>query len=501
MRVVPNAVVAAFLAVSLSACGAGEPQTDEIRENSQPGGVIVSSTSGEARQYFADGMREWDYNRVPEAHANFKQASSVDPGFTLAYIYAAETAQKAAEQSALRAEATRASANASEYERLIAQAMERRWKNDAQGALQLLQSLTEKYADNARAWELRAFVLGEEAFFEESRASYEKAIAADSLHPSYYMYLAASLTFNQPTDFARAESLLKKAIELEPNESYIHDLLGDTYRMTGRLELAAAEYTKAAELDPTAGGPLQQRGHVNALMGRSAEARADYDASVATAKGNFKIGYGLYRPFVHLLEGNARAAITEQEALYKSIESSDAEEPDGLRALILADMVLIASHNRMLDVLDRVEKLRAEVRARRIAQINTPEFREQEARQVELESGFAAAYRGNFAKAEQHAENYRKLRESEIGANKLWPYYNLRGTIAFLQGRNDEAIKLLAQSNPNNIYLTYLTAVAHERAGRKAEAKAEYEKVVKHNFLPAALALVRREAEAKVKAL
>ena len=501
MRVVPNAVVGVFLAVSLSACGAGEPQTDEVRENSQPGGLIVSSTSGEARQYFADGMREWDYNRVPEAHANFKQAASVDPGFTLAYVYAAATAQNTAEQSALRAEATKVSANASEYERLLAQAMEHSWKNDAQGALQLLQSVTEKYPDNARGWELRAFLLGEEAFFKESREAYEKAIAADSTHPSYYMYLAESLTFNQPTDFARAESLLKKAIQLEPNESYIHDLLGDTYRMTGRLELAAAEYTKAAELDPTAGGPLQQRGHVNALMGRSAEARADYDASVALAKGNFKFGYGQYRPFVHLLEGNARAAVAEQDALYKSIEGSDAEEPDGMRALILADMALIASHHRMLDVLDRVEKLRAEVRARRIAQVNTPEFREQEARQVELEAGFAAAYHGNFARAEQHAENYRKLRESDIGANKLWPYYNLRGTIALLQERNDDAVKLLAQSNPNNIYLTYLTAVAHERAGRKAEAKAEYEKVVRHNFLPAALALVRREAEAKVKAL
>jgi Flp pilus assembly protein TadD len=271
--------------------------------------------------------------------------------------------------------------------------------------------------------------------------------------------------------------------------------------MQGRLEEAGAAYTRAAELDPTDGGPVQQRGHVNALLGRYAEARADYDAAVANTKGNFRIAFAEYRTFVRLFEGDARGAITELEALYKSIDSSDAEDPDGLRAFILGDMALIASHHRMLDVLDRVEQRQAEVRARRIAAVNTQEFREQEAKPSELEQGFSAAYRGNFAKAEQHAESYRKLREPETGANKLWPYYNLKGTIALLQGRNAEAVALLDQSNPNNIYLTYLKAVAHERAGHKAEAKAEYEKVVRHNFIPAGLALVRREAEAKLKAL
>jgi tetratricopeptide (TPR) repeat protein len=190
------------------------------------------------------------------------------------------------------------------------------------------------------------------------------------------------------------------------------------------------------------------------------------------------------------------------QALYKSIATAaDVQEPDGLRVLVLNDVATVANHHRMRDVMDWVERERAVVRARRIAQINTADFRLQEQKQQELERGFHAAYRGEFAKAEQHAETYRRLREPETAANKFWPYYNLKGTIALEQGRNDDAVKYLEQSNPNNIYLNYQMAVAHERAGRKAEARAQYERVTKHNFIPATLALTRREAEAKLKSL
>jgi hypothetical protein len=236
-------------------------------------------------------------------------------------------------------------------------------------------------------------------------------------------------------------------------------------------------------------------------MGRDAEARADYDAGVAVAKGNFKPGYALYRGFVHLFEGNPRGAADELEALYKSIDGMDIPDPDGIRQLILNDLGLIAQHHRMLEVMDRVTQRRAEIRARMIAAVNTDDFRANEGKQKELEDGFMAAYRGNFTAADAHAEAYRKLRENETAANKLWPYHDLKGTIALLQGRNEEALQHFAQSNPSNIYLTYLSAQAHERLGHKAEAKALYEQITKHNFNPAALALTRREAEAKVKAL
>ena len=496
-----QAVAAAFLAVVVSACGAGEPQTDEVRENAQPAGVIVSSTSAEARQYFADGMREFDYNRVPEANANFTQALTADPDFTLAHAYAYSTAQNDVEGRAHLARAVELAANASEYERLTVQALDLQQKQDMQGSMQALKTLTEKHPDNSRAWELRAFLLEGAGFIAEARAAYEKALEVNPAHVSVYMYLAQSLTGNQPTDFARAETLLKKAIELEPSESYIHDLLGDVYRQQGNLEGAAASYTRAAELDPTAGGPFQQRAHVNALIGRYAEARADYDAAIGMTKGNIKILYAEYRPFVRLFENDPRGAITEMQALYKSIDGADVQEPDGLRATLLGDMAAVAFHHQMRDVMDWIDRERAAVRARRIAQINTAEFRLQEEKAQELESGFLAAYRGEFAKAEQHAEAYRRLREPEAAANKFWPYYNLKGTIALQQGRNDDAVKYLEQSNPNNIYLNYQMAVAHERAGRKAEARAQYERVTKHNFIPATLALTRREAEAKLKSL
>ena len=81
------------------------------------------------------------------------------------------------------------------------------------------------------------------------------------------MQLGNSYLFNEPRDFDRALESMETLVALLPDEPISHDLLGDVHRARGNLEGARDAYTRAAELDPENGLPMQQRGHVNSFLG------------------------------------------------------------------------------------------------------------------------------------------------------------------------------------------------------------------------------------------
>ena len=75
-----------------------------------------------------------------------------------------------------------------------------------------------------------------------------------------HMQLGNNYLFLEPKDFNAAEEHFQAAVDLAPDEPQPYDLLGDVHRAQGKLELAAMDYGKAAELAPDQGSPLQQRG-------------------------------------------------------------------------------------------------------------------------------------------------------------------------------------------------------------------------------------------------
>jgi tetratricopeptide (TPR) repeat protein len=68
---------------------------------------------------------------------------------------------------------------------------------------------------------------------------------------------AASVEVNADTrkaDQAKALDYYAKVLQINPNDAGIHNNLGSLYADMGKLTEAAAEFTKAAELDPTRAG-------------------------------------------------------------------------------------------------------------------------------------------------------------------------------------------------------------------------------------------------------
>jgi serine/threonine-protein kinase len=84
----------------------------------------------------------------------------------------------------------------------------------------------------------------------QAKAAATRAIEIDPLLPEAHSALADSLA-SYDRDWAESERHFKKALELDPNISYIHVVYGVSYLFsTGKAEQAAAELEKALQLEP-----------------------------------------------------------------------------------------------------------------------------------------------------------------------------------------------------------------------------------------------------------
>jgi tetratricopeptide (TPR) repeat protein len=494
-----NRVAVAALLLSAAACGAGDPLNDDVVASALPGGFIVSTKAEEARQYLADGIREGDFSRFPEAYANMEQAIAADPNFALAEVLAGVFAPNTEAAVAHNARANALLSQANEYERLMAESNIKLFNGDIDGAVKTGEELTQKYATNARAWWSLGY-LYYPGRIQDARNAMQKAIDADPNFAPGYMVLAEWNTLNEPFDYTKAEQLLRKAIELEPTESYTHDLLGDVFRARGELEKAAAEYTTAAELDPTVGGPLQQRAHVNTFLRRFAEARADYDAAVGIEKGNSKAGYLLYRPLVSIFEGNARAGVEEMLAVCAGIDTMDIPDPQQTKFAGLRPAVVMADQSGLPELAEKGLVQLREITKQRAASIQDETTRRNDQVQLLFSEGLHAAFTGDLAKAEADAREMIKLRENVQSPNKNWDAEHLLAQVALRRGQYAEVLVHVDKANSSDPYNWFLRAQALEKMGKPAEAKKEYARVATHYFNNPFIAALRKEAEAKAKA-
>lgn len=84
----------------------------------------------------------------------------------------------------------------------------------------------------------------------EYLVEYERAVAIDPLHAAAYARLGFTY-FERDRDVKRAEGYLRQAMQLNPEDGWPYVLLGDVYATAGMSDLAAREYERALEFEPT----------------------------------------------------------------------------------------------------------------------------------------------------------------------------------------------------------------------------------------------------------
>lgn len=498
MKRTPALALGLLAALLTSYCGAGAPQNEMVRDAATLSLFPLTTLSDEARELVADGMREWDMKRGEEAYEYFERAIAADPGSGMIHMYAWWSAQSLETGVAHYRKAQELAVRATGVEKTVLELARNWYENNPVGALELARRLAQEEPNNPRSWIELAEAHNSMQAHDSARAAYAKAIAvAPSFTPTYLLASANYATL-EPRDLEKAEQLARKALALQPNEAVVHDILGDALRQRGKLEEAAAEYTKTAELDPTRGDGFQQRAHVHTFMGQFAEARADYDAAVAVATGNSKSALGMYRALVHVYEGNPKDAIAEFEKHYSSIDAMNLPEPIGQKIFVSQAAFHIAVVNRMTADTERLAARIDELAAHQTATINTGEAKRGERAAKTLRAGMVAWAKGDYTAAKKRAAEFIEIQAPAKRPGKNRGAHDLLGMVALSEQRYADAVREFEQGSPNNIYMNFQHGLALEAAGRQAEAQKLFQKAATFYWNNEGTALVRNDALKKV---
>lgn len=458
----------------------------------------VTTASDEAMQEFMHGQRAFDVERTLDANEHFKKAVELDPDFCLAYLNVAWTAPSLDEYRTNLQMAAEHSEGASEAERLLVEYTQKAFDRDREGQTQVAQRLVEVEPSSPRAWLTLAEIQATLNQTSEARASLTRALELAPEFVPAHIALVNSYLFVEPKDYSAAEEHAQRVVQAEPEEMVSYDYLGDVYRAQNELEQARDAYTRAAELDPESGLPLQQRGHVNAFLGDYDAARADYDAAIALGKENEKASYGQYRAMVSVYAGEPEAAIGEFMELARAIDGMDIPNALGQKITALTNAAVIALEHRLFPELDAALEQRTALMMERMEEVGTDEFRRGQLGNIALVDGWAAAFKGDYATALAKVEEYRGLVEPDRNPRKDEGAQYLLGMVEQLQGNHQEALAHFEQLPPVDPYLNYQRAVALEALGETERAMEIYEELARYNFSDVNYALVRADAIAKV---
>jgi TolB-like protein len=162
---------------------------------------------------------------VDRAGEEFQRAVELDPGFALAWVGVAESANHRVSYSNLDIE---------EGLQLREEATRR--------ALELDDQLGEAHLSQAT-------ILNYYGRAEEADAAYRRAIELSPGYATAYMWYAGALR-DYPERLQESVDLGRKAVELDPLSSVARVSLADSYRILGQYDKAEAELQRLLELDP-----------------------------------------------------------------------------------------------------------------------------------------------------------------------------------------------------------------------------------------------------------
>lgn len=504
MKRLGSLVPLVVLALLPAACSFGEAQEDELPEVSAV--WPLSTTSAEVRAHILKAIRASDVHRLIEADSEARLAVAADPLYGFGYYIAAINALNAEDFRSNLRRALDNSSNATPAERLLIQIARQRFESDFQGALESGHQLIALDSANPRSWIELALVQnsgigGNIQGMTNSDSARATALRALAIDPDFYLahvYLANNYVFFDPVDFDKAEHYALRMAELEPNEAWSYDILGDVRRAAGQLAEAGAAYTKAIALAPDRAELYEQRGHVEMFSGNFPAARTDYGRSVELADIASKVIFSQYRAYVGLYEGSAQRSIDDLEATLAMADTMHYAGKDDDRIAVLSDIMRIALANGKVDVaqhaFDRILPLARQL----VDQANMPELRKQADATIEAGRGLIAAARDDYPAATASAHKVMDMVADRRDPRRDEPAHEILGEIALRQKKYAQAASEFAQTNAYDLYDMLRHAEALDGAGRTDEARQLYEKIAAYRFSRVDVALAKPVAKQRL---
>lgn len=489
------------VALLLAGCGQQQEAGEYVEEAGTIAEIPATTTSEAALAHFEQGQALFDVGRAVPALDHFRLAIEQDPTFVRAHIGIANTVFSPEEARTAIAQAAANLEGVSDGERTLVEIVQAGQDNNTDHQLELAKTLVQQYPNSPRAHLMLAGVQAARLEIDEARATMTRALELDPQMVAAHAGLFFSTLFQEPYDFDAAGRHASHVAELDPDNPMGYSFQGDVRRAVQDYAGARDFYTTALEKDPALGLAALKRGIVNTFLGNYDEARADYKLAADVDVGTNKITNANFSAFVHVYEGNPKAAITELEkidAQYGDLEIP-ADQMRTVRQFTMANAATIALFNELIpEAKVAIKNLSALMRENAEATGDADFTRRQEAA-IRIWEARLAARSGDFETAATKAEENKALLEGDANPRKLEPYNNVNGLIALLQGNAEHAIEHYEQGNVQNPFIKYHLGLAHEAAGNADKAREIFQEVADYQFVSAGTALVRPAALEKLQ--
>jgi peptidyl-dipeptidase Dcp len=305
---------------------------------------------------------------------------------------------------------------------------------------------------------------------------------------------------NQGNDFKKALPELEAVARDYPGERLVHVILGQLYNGDGQGARAREMFERARVIGPRSARVEAFLAQGDLLKEDYGKARATYlDVEKSLPKGAvpFAVRFGI--TFSHLYEGNVDAALESLRTYLAEYRAGGLGQQFPEVFIWNAMARINLESGRLADAMRAYEKGYESIPGSNLDEVQKKTWLGR------LHHGKARtlARMGKHQEAWAEVETIKKMIEDGGEEGKqFWPAYHYVAGYAKLEaGDAAAALEHLKQADPNDPFHALLRARAYERVGQKAEAKAEYRKVVDSQWAGIERPLAYPEAKKKLAVL
>jgi tetratricopeptide (TPR) repeat protein len=306
------------------------------------GSIGIASKSLEVRQELELSLDRYENAQYPDAVDHAKKAVAKDPNCAFAYALWSYSARwnVAAPEALEKAQVL--SAKSAADEKLLVKFMTGAQQADVLPAIMAMNDLVNKHPKDKHI----LYLAGEWLFFQEDyvrgRDLMEKSLQLDPKFGAALNTLGYAYVNTLDPDPARGIDLLRRYAEALPDDPNPQDSLGEVLRMTGDDSGSLARYRAALDISPTFITSQYGRGDTYALMGKYAQARAEYDKALKMAQSEHDVLHIEFQAaLVYFWQGDAGSGRAELAKLSeKAVQANDGMaqfEIDFARVLLAPD--------------------------------------------------------------------------------------------------------------------------------------------------------------------
>lgn len=213
------------------------------------GKMPITASSKEALDLFIQGRDLSERLRINDARALLDSATSLDPGFAMAYLYKALIASSPKDFFENLDKARALADDVSEGERLIILGVEAGTHARPLEGREFYKKLVELYPRDERAH----FFLASNYFEQQENALVvEESKICSDINPDFSpSYNLAGYAYRYLGDYKSAEEAFKKYIKLIPDDPNPYDSYADLLMKMGKYGESIESYYKALQIDET----------------------------------------------------------------------------------------------------------------------------------------------------------------------------------------------------------------------------------------------------------